>query len=116
MGQYLMPLNEGVSVTLDANGNGTVFIGPQLAFQRWKPSNAACSVSSNTKEPTFYLYNGRTTDQSRRVGGTWTGSNDQTDLNGIVLYPGSVLTGVWAGGDAGATATLSLTGDIERNP
>jgi len=116
MGDYLYPLSEGASVTLDANGNGTVFLGPTNSFQKWKPTSAACSVSSNVKEPTFYLFNGRTTDQSRRIGGTWTGSNDSDDLNGIILYPGSVLTGVWSGGDVGATATLSLTGDVERYP
>lgn len=116
MGQYLLPLSEGASVTLDSNGNGLVFLGPSNAAQVWKPSNAACAVSSNTKEPQFYLYNGRTIDPTRRIGGTWTGSNDADNLSGIVLYPGSVLTGQWIGGDVGAIATLSLTGDVERYP
>lgn len=116
MGQYLLPLSEGASVTLDSNGNGLVFIGPTNTYQVWKPSSAACVVSSQNSEPRFYLYNGRTVDQTRRIGGTWTGSNDSTDLNGIVLYPGSVLTGQWIGGDPGATATLSLNGDVERYP
>lgn len=116
MGDYLLPLSEAAQVTLDASGNGLVFLGPNNAAQVWKPSSAACRVSSNIKEPQFYLYNGRTTDPSRQIGGTWTGSNDSTDLNGIVLYPGSVLTGQWLGGDVGATGTLSLVGDVERYP
>lgn len=108
-----IPLIAGESVTLDANGSGTVSIGPSNAFQTWKPSNAACSVSTNTKEPVFVLYNGPSTDPSTRIGGSYTGSNDSTNLSDITLYPGTMLTGQWTGGDAGATATLSLTGTIE---
>lgn len=107
------PLIAGNSVTLNGSGNGTVSIGPTNAFQTWKPSNAACSVSSNSNEPVFVLYNGPSTDPATRIGGSYTGSNDNTDLSDIVLYPGTVLTGQWIGGDPGATATLSLTGTIE---
>lgn len=108
-----LPLNQGVSVTLDANGNGFVRLGPTNAFQTWKPTNAACSVSTNTKEPVFVLYNGSSTSNENRIGGTYTGSNDNTDLQDVTLFPNMVLTGVWTGGDVGATATLSLTGTIQ---
>lgn len=115
MGDVIRVLNEAQSVILDSNGNGTVTLGPDNAFQQWIPTNAACSVSSNTSEPVFVLYNG-SAGNANRIGGSYTGSNDNTDLNGITLYPGSVLTGVWTGGDAGATATLSIQGTVNRNP
>jgi hypothetical protein len=115
MGDYLLPLNESVSVTLDGNGNGTVRLGPSNASQQWVPSNAACSVTSNVSEPIFVLYNGSASN-ANRIGGTYTGSNDNTDVSGVTLYPGSVFTGVWTNGDPGATATLSLQGAVNRNP
>lgn len=115
MGDYLLPLNESSSVVLDGNGNGLVRVGPSNASQQWVPSNAACSVDSNTKEPVFVLYNGSPSN-ANRIGGTYTGSNDNTDVSGVTLYPGGVLTGVWTGGDAGARATLTVQGDVKRNP
>jgi membrane peptidoglycan carboxypeptidase len=116
MGAMLFPLNEIAQVVLDGSGNGTVTMGPTNAFQCWKPSNAACAVSTNVKEPTFTLYSGRAGSNANRYGGTYTGSNDNTDISGMVLYPGSVVTGVWTGGDVGGLATLTLSGDVERYP
>lgn len=115
MGAALLPLNESASVVLSASGGGSVKLGPSNASQQWVPSNAACSVTSNVSEPVFVLYNG-TPSNANRIGGTYTGSNDNTDINGVTLYPGSVLTGVWTGGDVGATATLSIQGQVNRNP
>lgn len=115
MGGYLLPLNESVSVALDGSGNGTVRLGPSNASQQWVPSNLACSVTSNTSEPIFVAYNGSVSN-ANRIGGTYTGSNDNTDVNGVTLYPGSVVTGVWTNGDPGATATMSLQGAVNRNP
>jgi hypothetical protein len=115
MGDYLLPLNESASVVLDGSGGGTVRLGPSNASQQWVPTNAACSVSTNVSEPIFVLYNGNASN-ANRVGGTYTGSNDNTDVNGVTLYPGSVFTGVWTNGDPGATATLSVQGQVNRNP
>lgn len=113
--QVMPPLSESVSVVLDGSGNGTVKLGPSNSFQQWVPSNAACAVSSNNAEPVFVLYNG-TPGNANRIGGTYTGSNDNTDISGVTLFPGSYLTGVWSGGDPGATATLSIQGTVNRNP
>lgn len=115
MGDYLLPLNESATVVLNGSGGGTVALGPTNASQQWVPSNAACSVTSNTSEPIFVLYNG-SAGNANRIGGTYTGSNDNTDVSGVTLYPGSVLTGVWTNGDPGATATLSIQGAVNRNP
>lgn len=105
-------LNENIQITLDGSGNGHVTIGPKNAYQVWAPSSAACNVSSNVNEPTFRLYLGSGAG-GQFLGGTYTGSNDSTGLNGISLYPGQTLYGVWSGGDAGAVATLAITGTME---
>jgi hypothetical protein len=64
-------------------------------------------------EPLFKLYRGRTISQENFIAGTYTGSNDSTDLTSVVLHPSMVLTGVFIGGDVGATATLTITGETE---
>lgn len=115
MGKLLQQLYESVSVTLDGSGNGTVRLGPSNSFQQWVPSNVACAVSSNTAEPVFVCYNG-TPSNANRIGGTYTGSNDSDSITDVVLYPGSYLTGVWTGGDAGAIATMTIQGTVNRNP
>jgi hypothetical protein len=115
MGGFLTTLNESATTVLDGSGSGTVRLGPLNASQQWVPVNASCAVSTNVSEPVFVLYNG-TPSNANRIGGTYTGSNDNTDVNGVTLYPGSVLTGVWTGGDSGATATLTIQGQVNRNP
>lgn len=115
MGSYLLPLNESATTVLDGTGSGVVRVGPSNSSQQWVPTNAACSTTTNVSEPIFVLYNG-TPSNANRIGGTYTGSNDNTDVSGVTLYPGSVLTGVWTGGDPGATATLSIQGQVNRNP
>lgn len=106
-----IPLNEGKSITLDGSGNGTVLLGPTNVFQTWVPSMAACNVSSNNSEPTFILYNGKSSSPLNQLASTYVGSNDVAGLAGVTIYPGGYVTGLWKGGDPGATATLILTGD-----
>lgn len=104
-------LDDGVSVVLDASGNGSVQIGPTRAGQSWLVKVAALQVSTNVLEPTAKLYLG-TASPPNFLGGSYTGSNDaDTELN-LPLRRGQRLTCVWSGGDAGARATLSITGEI----
>jgi len=105
-----VPLNESGSVTLDGSGNGTVRIGPANQFQTWVVSTISTVVSSNANEPVFKAYRGNTPDQSAFIDGTFTGSSDSTNVS-LTLYPGMKITGVWKGGDPGATATMTLIGD-----
>ena len=106
-----IPLQESVSVTLDASGNGTVTIGPVNQFQVWNVTNEGCTVTSNVKEPVFKLFLSNGLSAGAFLGGTNQGSNDSDDL-AVTLYPGMKLTGRWTGGDVGAVATLALTGTV----
>lgn len=105
------PLDDAVSTTLDANGNGTVVIGPTRARQIWMVYNAACVVDSNDNEPEFRLYTGLVATPNQ-VAGTFSGSNDSMGLS-VKLGRGNKLSGRWIGGDPGATATLSVYGEVQ---
>jgi hypothetical protein len=56
------------------------------------------------------VYRGNKPTQSGFIDGTNTGSLDSTNVS-FTLYPGMKVTGVWTGGDPGATATMTLVGD-----
>jgi hypothetical protein len=106
-----VPLTASASVTLSGSGGGTVTLGPALPGVAWNPSSCAVLVqpASTTVVSQFYLYNGPAQPGSF-IGGTYTGDNNSTGLTIPPMYAGSVLTGVWTGGNPGATATLTLTG------
>jgi len=103
------PLSESATVKLDASGNGTLKMGPTRRGQTWYPTLIAVSIPNPTKIPTATVTNG-----SIGLGQTFTGSGDSTDLAGAVVYPGQQITITWAGGDANAVATASITGDTEQ--
>lgn len=104
------PLNSSGSVRLDANGNGIVALGPQGSAV-WALTVAAVSTSTSVKVPQCSVYMGTSAVPANLVDGTFTGNLDSTDrVSGWPLLPGQQVWAVWSGGDAGATATLSIIG------
>lgn len=98
--------------TLDGSGNGTVKIGPNT-HQRWELNTAAIVTSTAILIPQFRLYIGPAIAQEWFVDGTFVGSLNSTDnVNGHEVKAGEYVWGVWTGGDSGATATLTLRGNI----
>lgn len=108
-----LPLDEFGQVTLDGSGNGAVRIGPLYSYQTWKPTQINVVVSTNTKEPVFKYYRGTSAGGANFLGGTYTGSNDSSDISGQILHPGESFFCQWTGGDAGALATVTLNGTKE---
>lgn len=106
-------LSESAQIVLDSNGNGALSIGPTIAAQTWIPTGMGVQVSSNNKEPGFKFYRGHSAGPTSYIGGTSTGSNDNTDINGIVLHPGETFYCVWTAGDPGAIASVSLSGQLQ---
>jgi len=102
------PLLESKSATLDSSGNGTVRIGPSRISETWTVTNLSVATSTNNKVSRAYVYLG-TESPGGLLGGTENGSRDQMGPD-QVLYTGQFLTVVWRGGDAGATATVTVTG------
>lgn len=93
---------KAASVTLDATGSGQVLITPTGGD--WVLTNMAVSVSSATLQPTAKTYK-NFPSQVNFVEGSYAGANDSSNTR-IVLRQGETLFCVWAGGDAGARASL----------
>jgi len=108
-----LPLDEFAQVQLNGSGNGAVTIGPSNSYQKWIPTQINVQVSSNTSEPVFKYYRGRTAGGANFLGGTNTGSNDQSDISGQILQPGEVFLCAWTGGDPNAIASVTLNGTKE---
>lgn len=105
------PINEFASVRLDGSGNGAVSIGPKVAREYWRLSQASVSVSSTTAESACKLFFGGTAAvPGRYLGGSSTGSTGDTYGNPPLLQPGATLLAVWTGGTPNATATLTVNG------
>jgi hypothetical protein len=106
-----LPLNEFVSITLDGAGAGTARIGPNAHGVIWRPTVVSVRVSTQTKSPTCLIYAGSSATADNFVDGTYTGAqNSSSNIEGQVLLLGNYVWAVWAGGDAGAQATLTVTG------
>jgi hypothetical protein len=103
-------LDQSAQVTLNASGAGTVMLGPTSSRITWNVTSASVRVSSNTREPTANLYYNT---RGSFIGGTYTGSNDSTDLD-LLVRNGRIVCD-WAGGDAGAIATLTVHGQVYPN-
>lgn len=106
-----LPLNEQGTVTLDANGSGFIALGPSYTAQTWIPTQLTVLVTpAPANEPVFKYYRG-TAGPTSILGGTYTGSNDTTDINGIELNPGEKIYGVWTGqGTPGGVASMVING------
>lgn len=102
-------LDTFATVVLDGSGNGVASIQP-TALETWTVTTIAVHVSSNTAEPTAQVYVG-TQAPGSLIGSTYTGSLDSSDGTWQV-NPNQPIICAWAGGDAGATATMSLLGTI----
>lgn len=100
----------GGQVTLDGDGTGILRFAP--AGESWNITNISVECSSNSNEATATVYKGQV-GSLYRLSGTYagsTGDNNQLD-NPIHLNDGECIYVVWNGGDAGATATATISGN-----
>jgi hypothetical protein len=107
------PIRPGsVTVVLNGSGAGTAKIGPAGAFETWQAEAAAVSVATNTAEAQCRIYVGTDATAPNYVDGTLSGSTgDSTGrVSARPLKLGDYVWAVWSGGDAGAVATLNVTG------
>lgn len=102
-------LSTSKTVTLDANGNGTVQLGPESAGVVWTVSQVACFTTSSVNNPVFNLYLGDP-NPVNFMGGTFSGSNDANTGLAVVLNQGQYFSGQWVGGDPGAVGTFTVLG------
>jgi hypothetical protein len=106
-----VPLNVSASVVLSGTGAGTVSLGPTLPGVSWNPTAVAVVVTpiSNSVTSVFKLYSG-IAQASNFIAGSYTGDINSAGLGLSPMQAGQILTGVWSGGNPGATATMTLTG------
>lgn len=108
-------LQESGHVTLDANGDGTVILGPNIVRERWAPTQASVSASTNVREARCALYVGIGGVPGNLLQETRTGSTgDVYGFGGFEMQSGQNIVAIWRGGDAGATATLNVYGEKVR--
>ncbi len=111
------PLNENAYVTLDGSGNGTLKMTPWGGGVTWQPSSVSVKCSSATNEAVCKIYVGPSATDPYFVHGTFSGSTgDSSDRVGSYQIDthGNNLWAVWSGGDAGATATMSVSGVYQQ--
>lgn len=109
------PLAENGSVTLNGSGNGTLSMKPWGGSVTWSPSLVAVKASSNVNEASARIYIGPSATDLYFVDGTLSGSTGDSTGNvaGFQIDThGNTLWVVWAGGDAGATATAQVSGTL----
>jgi hypothetical protein len=107
-----LPLLEQNSVILNGAGNGAIIFQPQYTDQKWMPTGVSCQTTTNVKEPIFKIYHGKSAGAAL-LDGTYTGSNDSTQIQNIIIYPGDGVYCAWTGGDAGAVASATISGTME---
>jgi hypothetical protein len=107
-----VPLNLGASVQLNASGAGTVSLGPKNGPPRWRVTRVAIKTSrpGQPPVPTFTLYL-NSQDDNGFIDNSYDGSFDNSDVD-LTVFKGGALIGVWAGGQSGDTATMSLYGEM----
>lgn len=103
-------LHDSARVTLDAGGAGTVQFGPGRHGVRWVIRRITVQTSTDTLVPVAKVYRGMP-GASSFLTGTFVGSFDVDDGLTERLNHGETLTVQWTGGDAGAVATATWSGD-----
>lgn len=103
-------LNVSDDTTLNAAGAGRVELGPDRGAPYWNVTKMMVSTSRPGQAPIPRCVVYLDEESSRgKQGSTYDGSDDESDCD-IDVARGQHLIAVWTGGQAGDTATLSLTG------
>lgn len=119
MGNGPWPLSSAlnsISVTLNGSGGGTASLGPQHVREHFQVDSASVSVaplpgnSAPLKQASCSIYVGTSVNASTFFGNSITGSTGDTCSVSTDIQTGQLVFAVWAGGDAGAVATMSLNG------
>src|SRR5271154_2009522 len=112
-----VPLTEYASVTLNAQGNGTIQLGPNRHANVWHPasvsiSTTAASLSTNyTPGAQCSIYAGGLPNQNCFVDATYNVNGAPSSvIDGQVVYCGQHVFAVWEGATPLSVATLIIYG------
>lgn len=105
-----LPLNLKAYTILDGSGDGTASIGPQSFGESWDSLTVGVSVATNASEATCAIYAGAAATPGYFADATTWGSTGDSTQNLPTVRVGGSVWAVWTGGDAGAKATMTVTG------
>lgn len=101
------PIQRTAQVTLNAQGNGTVRLSPGRYGVTWHLTQASVIASSAVKEAKAQL-----SSFPYLLPGSNSGSSgDSTGLD-LTLTASQEISCTWTGGDVGAIATLTVSGQM----
>lgn len=100
-------LDASASVILDSSGYGYVRLAP--TGEKWEitRSRMECNTSVNEALGKMYV---NVISNNKVVDGTYSASTGDTSDTVVYLEDGQAIFYEWTGGDAGATATVTLSG------
>lgn len=96
------------SVVLDGSGYGAVRLAPSA--KTWRIRYLTVRASSQVAESRVSIYENYIGDQYL-IDSTRSGSSGDTTDTEMTIEDGYAVWVVWTGGDAGATATVTYTGE-----
>ncbi len=98
------------SVVLDGSGNGTVSF--QATGQNLVITNMSARCSTTTNEAVGTVYKGQI-GQPYRLSGTFAASSGDSNADNIPMMDGDTIYFTFAGGDAGATGYVTISGTAD---
>lgn len=101
------PIQRTAQVTLNAQGNGIVRLSPGRYGVTWFLSQASVIVSTAVKEAKTQL-----ASYPYMLPGSNSGSSGDTTGLDLTLTASQEISCTWTGGDAGAIATLTVSGQM----
>lgn len=100
------------ATTLDANGDGTVSLGPVPSAQIWRVRLVTVQVTPLVLMPSAEVYKASGTVPGTLLGATFLGGRDSSEMaHPVELQPSELLRVEWTGGDPFARAVAYLLGE-----
>lgn len=101
------------NVTLDANGNGSITLGPERGGERWRVTRIAVTCTS-VLQSEVRIYRNIVSSQTRLFG-SQAGNDDVASGDPPIDIPtGGRIVVEWAGGTPGSVGTAVLEGKLTR--
>lgn len=104
--------SNSATVTLDANGNGSVSINGPKPGQILNIQKIAVMVPNTQRIPGFQLFKNTLAIPANFLGSSSTGQQDTDATISLDLYPGEFLSGQWVHADPGLQATMVVEGTL----
>jgi hypothetical protein len=96
-----------------AGGAGVASVGPQGWGTRWYPQQVTIATATGPNDTSTVIFYLGAIAPSQIVGTSSAGGGDTIGLAVPMMQPGDLLIAVWAGGNPGDWASITVIGDQE---